>query len=93
MEKQDGSKNMELEKAIIKFLKKCGCAVDKTQNGSIFFCKEGFYGFIETKRSKNAPLRPGQKQFIEKMNGWSYGRVCYPENWPQVQKELTEILK
>ena len=56
------------------------------------FCKEGFYGFIECKKSKNAPLRPGQKEFIAKMNEWSYGRICYPENWEEAKKELKEIL-
>lgn len=89
----------EFQKKVISFLKKQGCFVMKTDptvhNGvaDLFFCKDGFYGFIECKRSKTARFRPGQKEFIEKMDIWSYATVAYPENWSDIQKELKEILK
>ena len=86
---------------IIKFLRSKGCVVLKYQQNAttrasvadLFFCKEGFYGFIETKASKTASLRPGQKEFIEKMNNWSYGKIVYPAIWEETKKELEEILR
>lgn len=59
----------------------------------IFFALEGFYGFIECKASKTAKFQPGQKEFIAKMNEWSWARVVYPAIWSEVQKELTELLR
>ena len=55
--------------------------------------KEGFWGAIEVKKSKTAKYRPGQKETVAKMDTMSWARVVYPENWPEVQKELTEILR
>lgn len=90
----------DFQSKVIKWLKSKGCVVLKYQQNSttrvgvadVFFCKEGFYGFLECKKSKNAPLRPGQKQFIDKMNEWSYGAIIYPENFDKIKKELGEIL-
>lgn len=85
---------------VIKYLKSKGCFTWKMQQNAtttvgvadVFFCKEGFYGFIECKKSKNSSLRPGQKEFIEKMDKWSWARICYPENWEKVKEELDEVL-
>lgn len=85
---------------VIKYLKSKGCFTWKMQQNAttqagvadVFFCIEGFYGFIECKKCKNASLRPGQKEFIEKMNNWSWAKICYPENWRETVKELEEIL-
>lgn len=90
----------DFQAKIIKYLKSKGCFVWKTQQNAttqagvadIFFCLEGFYGFIEVKKSKTAKLRPGQKEFIEKMNNWSYGKIIYPENWDEAKKELNSLL-
>lgn len=90
-----------LQATIIKWLKSRGCFTWKMQQNSttqagvsdIFFCFEGFYGFLEVKRTKNSPRRPGQEVFVKKMNEWSYARVVYRENWPEVQEELEELLK
>lgn len=89
------------QQSVIKWLKSKGCVVLKYEQNAttiagvsdIFFCKEGFYGFLECKKDKTSPLRPGQKEFIEKMDEWSYGKIIYPSNWADVQKELEEILK
>ena len=86
---------------VIAWLKKQGCVVLKYEQNAttragvadVFFCKEGFYGFIETKAAENSKLRPGQQAFIDKMNDWSYGRIAYPGNWPEIQAELGEMLK
>lgn len=88
-------------KTVIPWLKKQGCFVMKVQPGNgvpsatadCFFCKEGFYGWLEIKRAKNSQKRPGQDAFIKKMADWSYARFCYPSNWPEIKAELTEILK
>ena len=90
----------DFQKKVIAWLKKKGCLVLKYEQNAttragvadVFFCKEGFYGFIETKKSKTAKLRPGQKEFIEKIDGWSYGRICYPENFDIIKEELEQIL-
>lgn len=63
-----------------------------TGTSDIFFCKEGFYGFIEVKASKTAKFQPLQKEFVEKMNDWSWARVIYPENWTAIKSELQELL-
>lgn len=93
-------KESDFQAKVIKWLKSMGCVVLKYQQNAttrtgvadVFFCKEGFYGFIECKKAKNAPLRPGQKQFIDKMSEWSYGAIAYPENWAEIKSELGDIL-
>lgn len=91
----------DFQSKIIKWLKSQGCvALKYEQNATtragvadIFFCKEGFYGFIEAKKAKNSPLRPGQKEFIMKMSEWSYGKIVFPENWDETKKELEQLLR
>lgn len=88
----------DFQKKVVQWLKKQGCFVMKTDPSmhtgisDLFFCKEGFYGFIECKKSKTAKFRPGQKEFVDKMNDWSYATVAYPENWEQIKKDLEEML-
>lgn len=90
----------ELQAKIIKWLKSKGCYVMKTQPGAgvpvgtsdIFFCKEGFYGWIEVKRSKTSKFQPLQREFIAKMDNWSWARVVYPENYDEVKTELSQML-
>lgn len=90
----------DFQAKVIKYLKSKGCFTWKMQQNAttkagvadVFFCIEGFYGFIECKKSKTAKLRPGQKEFIEKINNWSWGKICYPENWDETKKELDAIL-
>ena len=64
---------------------------DSTED--VLFLKEGFWGFLECKKSKNAKKRPGQERTVARHNEMSYSRFTWPENWPEVQKELEEILK
>ena len=95
------TKEADFQKKVLSWLKKQGCfALKYEQNATtragvadVFFCKEGFYGWIECKKAKNSPLRPGQKEFIMKMSEWSYGKIVFPENWEETKKELTELLK
>lgn len=90
----------DFQAKVIKYLRSKGCFVRKMQQNAttqvgvadVFFCIEGFYGFIECKKSKTAKLRPGQKEFIDKMNSWSWAKICYPENWEEIRKELDSII-
>lgn len=91
----------DFQATVIRWLKKQGCVVLKYEANAttragvadVFFCKEGFYGFLECKKSKNAKKRPGQQAFIDKMAEWSYGAFVYPENWDEIKKTLGEMLK
>lgn len=90
-----------IQKEVIKFLKKNGCFVMKLTpmpgipagTSDIFFCKDGFYGFIECKAKKNSKRRPGQPEFIKKMNEWSYGEFVHKDNLEEIKRELEELLK
>lgn len=86
---------------VSKWLKKHGCEVFKMTPGAgipdstedLLFLYEGFWGFLECKKSKNAKKRPGQDKTVARHNEMSYSRFCYPENWSELQEELEEILK
>lgn len=90
----------ELQSAIVSFLKSKGCVTIKNQAGpgvpkgtaDLVFFKEGFYGFIEVKAHKNSPFQIGQKEFLKKMDEWSFARAVYRENWSEVKQELSEML-
>lgn len=91
------ARESKLQKDIAGFLRELGYWVMVIQpqvgiptgTSDIFFCKGAFYGFIEVKASKNSPFRPLQLEFVEKMEQWSWARVVYPENWPEIKKELS----
>lgn len=91
----------DLQAKIIRWLRAKGAVVIKYQQNAttrvsvpdILFLKEGFWGAIEVKKSKTAKYRPGQKDTVAKMDAMSWARIVYPENWPEVQKELGELLK
>lgn len=90
-----------VQKEVIKFLKEQGCWVMKitptpgvpTGTADVFFCKEGLYGWIECKANKNSKRRPGQPQFIKKMDDWSYAKFVHKDNLAEIKKELGEMLK
>lgn len=85
---------------VIKWLRSQGFWTMKLRPGygvpsgtaDIFFCKEGFYGFLEAKPHKTAKKQPGQERFIAKMAEWSYARFVWPENWPEIQAEIRQFL-
>lgn len=94
-------KESPVQKEVIKFLKKHGCWVMKvtpvpgvpTGTADVFFCREGFYGWLECKATKTSKRQPGQPQFIAKMDDWSYARFVHNGNLEEVLKELEEILR
>lgn len=53
---------------------------------------EGITIFIEFKKSKTAKFRPGQKEWIEKLNEKGhFAWVCYPENADDILEEIKRI--
>lgn len=93
-------KEKDFQQKVTKWLRSKGCIVLKYEANAttrvgipdVFFCKEGFYGFLECKKAKNSPIRPGQKEFIEKIDNWSYGKIIYPENWAEIRRDLEVML-
>lgn len=89
-----------LQTKIAKWLRSKGCFVMVLTPGKgiprgvsdVFFCYEGFYGFLEVKKAKNAKRQPGQEQFVKKMDEWSFARIVYPENYEEVLKEIEAML-
>ena len=89
-----------LQTKITRYLRSKGCYVIKTQAGpgvprgcpDVLFFKEGFYGAIEVKASKTARFQPLQRETVAKLDDWSWARVCYPANWPEIRQELDVIL-
>lgn len=89
----------KLQSEVIKYLRgkhcfvmKCGGAGVPTGTSDVFFCLEGFYGFIEVKAREKAPYQPLQKEFIEKMHEWSWAKAVWPDNWQEIQAELEAML-
>lgn len=94
----------QLQTKVIKDLRAMGAWVMKIQAGSgvpqgtadLFFAREGFYGFLELKATKNSKKQPHQQEFIDKMDDWSYARFVWggkDSNWPEVKAELKEMLR
>ena len=94
----------DLQTKIIRWLRAKGAVVIKYQQNAttraaipdIIALKEGLWLAIEVKKTKTSPFRPGQKEMVAKLNDWSYARIVWGgknSNWPEVQKELEELLK
>ena len=94
-------KESDFQAKICKWLRENQCIVLKYQQNAttrsgipdLIFLKDGFWGALEVKRSKNAPFRPGQKEMVKKMDEMSWARAVYPENWSDIKSELEEILR
>ena len=90
----------QFQTKVIKYVRSKKCWAMKVKPGlgiptgtaDIFFCKEGFYGWMEVKAAKNSKKQPGQEQFVKKMDGWSWAKFVYPENWSEVKLELDRLL-
>lgn len=93
-------KESDFQYKIIQWLKAQGCYVIKNSavagvpvgTPDIVFFKEGFYGFIEVKRTKSSRFQPLQKEALKKLDDWSWAKAVHPENWPEIQTELISML-
>lgn len=94
-------KEADFQSKVIKWLRSQKCIVFKMQQNAttriatpdILFLKDGFWGAIECKKSKNAKFQPGQKEMVAKMNEMSWAKAVWPENWEETKEELNFILK
>lgn len=94
------AKESDFQAKVIKWLRSKGCIVYKMQQNAttriatpdILALKEGLWLAIECKASKRSKFQPGQKEMVAKLNEWSYAYIAWPENWPEIQKELSVIL-
>lgn len=53
--------------------------------------KGKFWALLEFKKSKTAPKRPGQQEWIDWANRHSYGAFIYPENEKDVLADLARL--
>ena len=68
-------------------------ATTRAGTPDLFIFNEGWWGWIEFKKSKNAKKRPGQQENIDWANANSWGSFVYPENRDEVYNYLKEIAK
>lgn len=71
-----------------------GCIITKLDSGDIqgipdlLILYKKMWATLENKRSANAPKRPNQEYYVDKMDEMSFSRFIYPENKDQVLDEL-----
>ena len=80
------------EDTFISSLRKLGYRVERSEKGTAFIFKEGWWGWVEFKKSKNSPKRPGQQQNIDWAQENSWGKFVYPENFEETKEELEALL-
>lgn len=74
-----------------------GCLIMKNDSGYIqgipdwTILYEDKWAVLEAKCDKDAPARPNQPYYVEKLNGMSYSRFVYPENEDEVLDGLRKI--
>lgn len=76
-----------------------GCIVTKLDSGDIqgipdlLVLYKNKWATLENKRSANAPHRPNQDYYVNKMNEMSFSRFIYPENKEDVLNELSKTFE
>ena len=50
------------------------------------------WAILECKRDRNAPHRPNQDFYVDKLNGMSYAAFIYPENEEEILREVQQAL-
>ena len=76
-----------------------GCIVTKLDSSDIqgipdlLVLYKNKWATLENKRSANAPHRPNQDYYVNKMNEMSFSRFIYPENKEDVLNELSKTFE
>ena len=76
-----------------------GCIVTKLDSSDIqgipdlLVLYKDKWATLENKKSENAPKRPNQEYYVNKMNEMSFSRFIYPENKEVVLNELQQAFK
>lgn len=83
---------MGIEEAVRWLRRKKAVALYAPEN-LVVFLKEGFWGVLYVKPRRSSPIESKDKQLIKKMDEWSWARIVYEENWPQIKQELEEWLR
>lgn len=71
-----------------------GCIVNKLDSGDIqgipdlLILYKDMWATLENKRSADAPKRPNQEYYVNKMNEMSFSRFIFPENREEILREL-----
>lgn len=89
------SAESRLQSKIISYLKGKGYYVIKTGGiGTPDGCPDiialcgGLWIAIEVKGSATSKYQPLQKDVLQLLDSWSWAKVAYPENWPEIKAEL-----
>ena len=92
----------KVQQKLIKYLKKKGCYVIKTQVDGrglvpvgcpdVIALYEGWWGAFECKGSAKAKFQSLQEVTIEKLNNWSIAMVVHPDNIDDVISQLEMML-
>lgn len=76
-----------------------GCIVTKLDSSDIqgipdlLVLYKNKWATLENKKSKDAPKRPNQEYYVEKMNEMSFSKFIYPENKEEILNELRETFE
>ena len=87
----------ELKKELKKMFP--GCIVTKLDSSDIqgipdlLVLYKDKWATLENKRSEDAPKRPNQEYYVNKMNEMSFSRFIYPENKEEILNELRETFE
>lgn len=71
-----------------------GCIVTKMDSSDIqgipdlLILYKDMWATLENKRSADAPKRPNQEYYVNKMNKMSFSRFIFPENREEILREL-----
>ena len=76
-----------------------GCIVTKLDSGYIqgipdfLILYKNRWAALEFKKDENAPPRPNQPYYVDRMNKMSFSRFIYPENKEEVMHDLQQAFK
>lgn len=94
-------KESSYQKALMKWIREHGAFCWKmqqnatTQSGvsDILFLFLDSYGFIECKKDKNSPLRPGQLEFLNEQSKYVFAEIAYPEIDEDIKLRLLDYFE